>query len=153
MHPLAHMMAGALIGQLSGNPAVAVGGGLLSHFVLDVVPHTEGRTFRSEPRQSASLFTPELMEAGVEFVFGAIIIAWIARCAAADARLIALGALGALLPDLIDQPLDRLLGITLLHVRQLHWTVARRHALWGILTQLAVAGAAGFTLWAAARCS
>lgn len=146
MHPLAHMMTGALIGQLSANPAVAIGGGLVSHFVLDVIPHTEGRTFRAETGKRASLLSPELVEAGLEFICGVFIIASIARCPAADGRLIALGTLGALLPDLIDQPLDRLLGIKLIHVRQLHWTVARRHAFWGILTQVAVAGTGGLTL-------
>lgn len=146
MHPLAHMLVGALIGQVSANPAVAVGGGLVSHFVLDVIPHTEGRTFRPETPKRPSLFSPELIEAGLEFVCGALIIAWIVRCPAADARLIAIGTLAALLPDMIDQPLDRLLGVTLLHVRQLHWTVPRRHAFWGILTQVMVAGTVGLAL-------
>lgn len=152
MHPLAHMLVGAVIGQVAGNLEVAVGGALVSHFVLDAIPHTEGGTFRAEKPKRASLFSAELIEAGLEFVCGALIIAWIVRCPAADARLIALGTLAALLPDMIDQPLDRLLGVTLLHVRQLHWTVARRHAFWGILTQVMVAGTGGLALLKLAGC-
>lgn len=108
--------------------------------MLDAIPHTEGGTFRAETPKRASLFSPELIEAGLEFACGVLIIALIARCPAADGRLIALGTLAALLPDMIDQPHDRLLGVNLLHVRQFHWTAPRRHAVWGILTQVTVAG-------------
>ncbi len=146
MHPLAHMMAGALIGQLVGHPAAALGGGLASHALLDVIPHTEGRTFKAEGSPRGRLVSPEHLEAGVEFVAAALAIAWITRCPAADGRLIALAALAAILPDIVDQPLERLRGIRLLHVRRWHWTVARRHALWGILTQLVIAGGAGLAL-------
>jgi len=153
MHPLAHMLTGALIGQMAGNPVVAVAGGLVSHVLLDAIPHTEGRTFNPEARQTPGLLTPDLLEAGLEFVAGAVIVGWLlGGCPAVHGGPVALGILGALLPDLVDQPLERLFQINLLHIRGLHWTVARRHALWGILTQLAVAGTAGLALWRAAGC-
>lgn len=152
MHPFAHMMAGALIGHIAGDPALAIGGGLASHVVLDVIPHTEGRTFRDGSAQRGGLFSPELVEAGLEFVCAAVVIAWITRCPAAEGRLIALATLAAILPDVIDQPLDKLRGVKLLHIRRWHWTVSRRHAFWGILTQLAIAGGAGLALLKLAGC-
>lgn len=137
---------------MAASPAVAAGGGLLSHFVLDLIPHTEGRTFRTDSRKSESLFSPDLIEAGLELLCGALFIAWLSRCPAAHASRIALATLAALLPDLIDQPLNRLFQIQVLHASGLHWTVTRRHAVWGILTQLAVVGAGGLALLKLAHC-
>lgn len=152
MHPFAHMITGALVGQLTGTPLGAAGGGLLSHALLDAIPHTEGRTFRAEGGQRARLFSPEIIEAGLELVGAALAIVWITRCPAADGRLIALGTLAAILPDAIDQPLERLRGIRVLHIRGWHWTVTRGHAVWGILTQVAVAAAGGLALLRLAGC-
>ncbi len=140
MHPLAHMLAGALVGQAAGTPAAGIVGGIASHYLLDVVPHTEG-------------FTPDLIEAGVEAVVGIAALAWmVARCPQASGVQIGAGALGGLLPDLVDVPLKWLTGVTVLHVRSLHWTVRRRHAFWGILTQVAVIAAAAVGLWRLAGC-
>jgi hypothetical protein len=151
MHPLAHMLTGALIGQLAPTPVTALVGGLLSHFVLEAIPHAEGATFGARSDSGPGV---ELIEAGLEFIAGAVIVGWIAgSCPAARPLSIALATLAALVPDLIDQPLHRLRGATLLHLHSLHWTVTRRHALWGILTQVAVAGIAGLLLWRATGCA
>ena len=56
----------------------------------------------------------------------------------------ALGALGGLLPDIIDVPLHTLFGISILHRESWHSTVPRRHAVFGLLTQ-------AFTILAAGR--
>src|SRR3989442_15924941 len=71
MHPLAHMLTGALIGQLAPNPAAAALGGMLSHGVLDFVPHTEGETFGI---RTTSLIRLDLIEAGVETIVGAVVL-------------------------------------------------------------------------------
>lgn len=39
MRAINHAMAGALIGLVSGQPAVAVPAAIVSHFVLDTIPH------------------------------------------------------------------------------------------------------------------
>lgn len=145
MNPLAHMLAGALIGQVSPSAPWAVAGGLASHALLDALPHAEGETFGLK---SQSLFRPDVVEAGVETLVGAAVL-WrlTTGCAGADAGLIALGALGGLLPDLVDLPLRALFGLVILHARRLHWTVRRRYAVWGILAQVVTAGAAGILLW------
>jgi hypothetical protein len=52
-----------------------------------------------------------------------------------------------LLPDLVDIPLQAVWGKMILHVRRLHWTVGRRHAVLGILAQIVTAGVAAALLW------
>src|SRR2546425_8591722 len=145
MHPLGHMLTGALIGQLAPNPAAAAFGGLLSHGVLDFVPHTEGETFGI---RTTSPIRPDLIEAGVETIAGAVLLWQIGSgCTAARAGQLAIGAVAALLPDLVDIPLKQLFGATIFHIHRLHWTVTRRHAAWGILTQAVTVGGAALLLW------
>jgi len=144
MNPLAHMLAGALIGQVSPSAPWALTGGLASHVLLDAIPHAEGETFGL---QSRSLFRPDIVEAGVEALVGAVLLWRITiGCSGANAGLIALGAFGGLLPDLVDLPLRALSGLAILHVRRLHHTVRRRRAVWGILAQIVTAGVAGVLL-------
>ncbi len=150
MHPLAHMLTGALIGQLAPTPARAVVGGLLSHLVLDVLPHAEGKTFKSEP---VSGHGADLLEAGLEFIAGIVILGWlIGSCHGFRPLYLGWGTFAALLPDLINLPIELFFGITILHSRRLHWTVTRRHAVWGILTQVAVVVAAAASLWQVGGC-
>jgi len=150
MHPLAHILAGALVGQAAGTPGAGILGGVASHYLLDVVPHTEGDTFRGKEVRG---FTPDLLEAGAEAVAGIAALAWmVARCPQASAAQVWSGALGGLLPDMVDVPLKWLTGATILHVRSLHRTVRRRHAAWGILTQVAVIAASAFGLWRLTGC-
>lgn len=150
MHPLAHMLTGALIGQVAPHPATAVLGGFFSHHLLDAIPHTEGKTFNPQPDAALGA---EIVEAGLEFGAGILILTWlIGNCDGSKPLPIVLGSLAALLPDLVDLPLRTLFGINLLHVPGLHWTVQRRHAAWGILTQMAVAGTAIVSVWRASGC-
>ena len=149
MHPLAHVLVGALVGQAANNPTAAALGGLASHAVLDALPHTEGRSFRSPGPPTL----PEFLEAGVEVAAGVTAVAWVVRaCPGAHGLAVAAGVLGTLVPDLIDQPLNLLFDVRVLHIPSLHWTVGRRHALWGILTQVVVVGFAAVALWRIASC-
>lgn len=167
MHPLAHMLTGAAIGQLAPSPALALIGGFLSHFVLDVIPHTEGKTFRPRPAPNPvtawkpqplsgprmNVLPADIIEAGVEFAAGVLVIGWlVGNCLGIEALSVGLGALGAILPDLVDLPFERLTGIAVFHPAGLHWTARRRNAAWGILTQVAAAGIAAAYLWRAGGC-
>jgi len=180
MHPLPHMLTGALVGQLAPSPVAAVAGAILSHLVLDAIPHTEGETFcpDSTPRHAARTRSAgvrssvhlgaggrtlrlgfgisvgvDVVEAGFEFLAGAVILGWFAAgCQELRSASVFLGALAAVAPDLVDTLLAALLGINLLHLERLHWTATRRHAALGILTQIGVAGAAAVLLWRAAGC-
>lgn len=168
MRPLAHILAGALVGQVSSSPVVALLGGLASHVVLDAAPHTEELTFKNARTASASSTAPDpavplldhlrsllpaWMAAGVEAVVGVLAVTWLIRaCPEAQTPLVAAGILGALLPDLIDQPLLAISGTAMLHIRRLHGAVGPRYALWGILSEAAVAGMVALALWRVAAC-
>ncbi len=119
-------------------------GGVLSHELLDAIPHAEGDVWAARN----TLFRTDVLEAGVEVLVRSAIL-WRLRmaCPGGRADLVALGALGGLLPDLVDLPLQALFGRMILHVRRLHWTVGRQHAVLGILAQIATAGVAGALLW------
>jgi len=150
MHPLAHALTGAYIGQLAAWPPLALLGGLASHVVLDAIPHAEGDTFREIP---ATSFGIEHLEAAVELGLAVAGLWWVAaRCASAQPLSLALGALGGLLPDLIDQPLLALRGRLLLHREAWHRTVPRHQAAFGVLTQVVVILLAGLGLWLASGC-
>ena len=156
MHPLAHLLVGAVVGAVAPHPAASLLGGIVSHVALDAVPHTEEETFTRGRRRGFRLsvvedgahhrrlrLTPGLMMAGFELIAGILIIAWlITRCHGLSPWAVGLGALGGILPDLVDAPAHLLFRIRLMHVSKLHWTVTRRYALWGVLTQVAAAGAA-----------
>lgn len=166
MHPLAHLLLGAVVGAIVPPPAASLLGGIASHFVLDAVPHTEEETFTRCRRRGFRLqiahedgrrrhlrLTPGLIVAAVELIAGILIIAWlITRCHGLSPWAVGLGALGGILPDLVDAPVHLLFRIRLMHISKLHWTVTRRYALLGILTQVIAAGAAVAFLWRIGRC-
>ncbi len=161
------MLTGALIGQVVPTPALALAGGFVSHLVLDAIPHTDGATF--EPRRDPGengvtsvkwsvaelvrhLLRPDILEAGLEFFVGVLILGWmIDNCPEIRALSVVLGVFAALVPDFIGPPLERFCRVNI-HPAGLHWTVARRHAVWGILTQVAVAGLAGWMFWRIGGC-
>lgn len=97
---------------------------------------------------AASVYTLRtLVLAGFELLGGILILAWLlTRCHRLSPWSIGLGAPGGILPDLVDASANVLFGVTLMHIPKLHWTVTRRYALLGILTQVVVAGAAAAIL-------
>lgn len=155
MHPLAHALTGALIGQATGSPTVGLLGGIASHFLLDAIPHAEAETFRDGSASTASnaALGVEHLEALVELGAAVAGLAWVAaRCPGSEPLALALGALGGLLPDLIDLPLDALFGVAVLHRKAWHRTVPRQRAALGILTQVMVIVVAGVGIWWASGC-
>jgi hypothetical protein len=173
VHPFAHLLVGAAVGAFSRSPATSLLGGIVSHLALDTVPHTEEETFTRGRRPGVRLreaqagaprpsrrrrgrrrrLTPGLMLAGLELVLGSLIVAWlISRCGGLGPWSVGLGALGGIVPDLVDAPMHMFFGVRLMHISQLHWTVTRRYALWGIATQIAAAGAAAAVLWRLGGC-
>lgn len=167
MHPLAHALTGALIGHLAPSPALGLLGGTASHVLLDLVPHTEWRTFGGPPGgqdgQIADGWTGagerqhlgvEHLEAAAELCLAVLALWWLGgRCGSARLPHLLLGALGGVLPDLIDVPVQILLGWRpLLHVKALHRTARRDQALMGLLTQIVTIAAAGIGLWLTSGC-
>jgi hypothetical protein len=166
VHPLAHLLVGALVGAVAPHPGASLLGGIASHLALDFVPHTEEETFTRGRRRGFRLqiahenggrrhlrLTPGLILAGCELVAGVLIVVWlITRCHGLGPWSVGLGALGGILPDLVDAPAHLLLRVRLMHIPKMHWTVTRRYALWGILTQVAAAGVAAALLWKLGGC-
>ena len=94
-----HVLAGALVGTLSPGPVSAFAAGVVSHFVMDAVPHWGGYDIHDV-----------LHVAVVDGLVGATALALVARAAPRGrrARLVA-GMLGAAFPD-TDKPWDVFLG-------------------------------------------
>jgi hypothetical protein len=150
MHPLAHTLTGALVGQAASSPALALIGGVASHVILDRIPHAEGETFAG---RRTSAFGIDLIEAAAELVVGLAAVWWVGdTCSSARVASLALGVLGGLLPDLVDLPLKALAGVIVLHKRSWHRTVPREQAALGILTQVATVIIAATGLWFLAGC-
>lgn len=150
MHPLAHTLTGALVGQAASSPTLALIGGIASHVLLDRIPHAEGETFTGK---RTSAFGVDLIEAAAELVVGLAAVWWVAgTCSSAQVTSLAFGVLGGLLPDLVDLPLRALARVIVLHKRSWHRTVPREQAPLGIFTQVATVIVAGTGLWFLAGC-
>jgi hypothetical protein len=140
--------------------------GIASHVVLDAVPHTEEETFTRGRRRGYRLtvvddgqhrrhlrLTPGLILAMCELIVGSALVAMFAfRCQGLNPWAVVLGAFGGVLPDLVDAPAHLLFRVRLMHISKLHFTVTRRFAILGILTQVVLAGAAGVMLWRIGGC-
>lgn len=51
----AHLIVGGTVGQLIGNPIVAFIVGIISHFILDHIPHTDHSRNKSHIREAIFL--------------------------------------------------------------------------------------------------
>lgn len=81
MTTASHAAAGALMGALLGNPAWAFGGGLVSHAIMDVVPHYD------LPRWEVDAVLTVALSAGfIALAGGDAAVVW--------------GVVGGVLPDL-----------------------------------------------------
>ena len=105
-----HVLAGAVIGTYTANPAVGFAAGVLSHFAMDLIPHwgpdrsdaeVAHRQYLAVARTDGLL----LLAAGLAVVL-----------AAPEAQRIAVAAaaFGALLPDL-DKPFEHFFGRFVAH--------------------------------------
>ena len=155
-----HSVVGAAAGAATGDPYLGFAAGVLSHHVLDAIPHFDQGTFyleRSGPqylgmtqisnyrggfsrRDWAMLFIDWAVAAAV---FGAVF--WATPVSRWE--LIVLGAFGGLLPDVVDssplwsKKLRAAFGaVAAYHTFHafFHWTVARKEFWLGIATQAAL---------------
>jgi hypothetical protein len=99
-----HVLAGAAIGNLLGDPVAAVAAGVLSHLVMDAVPHWGGN--EASPLSQRSW----LLVARSDGLLLLAVLAIVVVVASPGNRVaVAAGALGALAPDL-DKPWDHFFG-------------------------------------------
>ncbi|MBI4133008.1 hypothetical protein HY478_00180 [Candidatus Uhrbacteria bacterium] len=47
MFLVTHAAVGAIVGQATGNPVLAVLGGFISHFLIDIIPHGDSNLYKS----------------------------------------------------------------------------------------------------------
>lgn len=99
MYSPIHASAGLLLAQLTSNPIAALGIGIVSHYILDAIPHGDTRPLRffrgwSQLRVAVTTETVDLPATifTVAYLFG--------QLRDGDAALLA-GAFGGLLPDIL----------------------------------------------------
>lgn len=98
-----HMMVGGIIGDLVDNIPLALLIGIISHFVFDAIPHLETSTFKSYfgRKEGDKLVKAEMIFEVFEIIIGLILIYFFWKNHQYQWPIF-FGALGAILPDLID---------------------------------------------------
>ncbi len=158
------MLVGAttatFVTQASGSPVLGVVAAIASHFVMDMVPHLDvpsdaPRTKDNELIWTPAIWTQVIIDNGLGLAM--LIYFWVTQFGFPSATPFILGALGGILPDLIDnvpfwnRQLRRLLFFCRFHTMH-EWT----HHIWkkrfpmeqyawlGVVTQMI---AVGLTVW------
>lgn len=95
----AHVIAGGAIGELVGNPAGAFFLGIILHFILDAIPHYD--TVDKIPQFSGR----QIIFTTTEILIGILMLLFVIKLPLDRTilnSLFAWGALGGLVPDLLD---------------------------------------------------
>lgn len=97
-----HAVIGALIGGVTGNPALALGLGFGSHFLVDIIPHGDREIYEGHKTKTAQ-------KRAIAFVItdaaAAIIVVALMITSSTSHGLslpVALGIVGSVLPDFIN---------------------------------------------------
>lgn len=100
MYSPVHATAGLLIAQAMPNPTAAVLAGVVSHYLLDFVPHgdTGVGPWMTAKSPWARIALVEVVDLGLAAL---VILQLIARHPTAPALILAAGAVGGILPDLL----------------------------------------------------
>jgi|SRR5215212_524311 len=136
-----HLLTGAAIAVAVPQPELSLTLAFLSHFILDMVPHTEPGTFLSQTRTEPTIPSKiEIKWAALDFFLGLLILGflffWLKNV------FLWLGGFLAVLPDLIDNipywhQIRKFFVFKQLHRfhSRLHFTLNKKYWPWGILTQ------------------
>lgn len=152
-----HLLTGAAIGLYIGNPILAFASGFASHFLLDAIPHTDSATLKHKPdRDRFSLL--DYVFAFLDVTVGALILLWILFSVVPQppSPSIFWAALGGVSPDFIATGFKWMPGLQKNPIlswyyrfdRAIQNTAERKMWDFGVVTQLAAAGAA---LWILGR--
>ncbi len=154
-----HAIAGAALGATTGNPYTAILLGFISHHVLDAVPHFDQGTFykqqtgpnylnsRSIEHPDFKFSTRDWIVLFLDWSVSAILFAVIFVYSPANLSVAIFGALGGLLPDIIDSsPLwskklrEKMLIVSKYHKFHefFHWTIVKDSIFLGLATQVIV---------------
>lgn len=152
-----HILVGTAIGVAVGNPVAGFALGVVSHYILDIIPHTDSGTWHYyEPLIGKHLdvrdFTMGIVDASVA-VFSLLTLAGYAPIIGA-APLV--GAFGGLLPDLVMlaglfiPALSKWKGLAWYYKFQnsFHYTAKPNQWILGVFTQIVAVGASVWYLLA-----
>lgn len=145
-----HLFLGAAIGTLVPDPLIAFGLGLMSHFLLDAIPHFEpGLVLRkrsADGKIAEEMGRVEYRLAWLDMIIGTVMTLLVWRTSGSQLSVLT-GALGAILPDLVDNVpwwkiytgKTKLLGwIRPIH-RGLHFpTLQGKYIWWGLLPPIVI---------------
>ncbi len=157
-----HAVVGAAVGSATGNPYSAFLVGVVSHHVLDAIPHFDQGTFHTKRNKPNYMgIASEEVAIGFSFRDWAIFAIDVALASVIFSALISQrpdnmpamlsGTLGGLVPDMIDSsPLwskklrEKSSIIRTYHSFHhfFHWTASKQLAIIGILTQVVLIGMA-----------
>ena len=112
-----HIATGAVAGLLTGNPYAAIAAGLVSHHLLDRVPHYDvGSHYvgKEEPKRLSDLTAKEKLLVLADLVVGVLVLLWMLKVTINPApdiyigdlwtkqnSLVLLGAIAAAFPDIL----------------------------------------------------
>jgi hypothetical protein len=91
---LVHLLLGALIGQKISSPILAIILALLSHYLLDLIPHTEYRVENIVNKQWQRML-PEIIKVFLDFCLGILLMILFSK----NYPIIYICAFFAILPD------------------------------------------------------
>lgn len=139
-----HFIVGAAIGKYVGVWPVALGASLLSHFLLDALPHTDSGTLK-EPAERGTIRLMDLILTWLDLTLALAILYWLSKSPAFSASVLA-GAVGGIAPDFAHPlyhflPVLRTFRVTgwyyRLH-RRIQGTTTRKNWLSGAVVELII---------------
>jgi len=136
-----HIIVGSAIGYSTEKSPIAFAGGLVSHHLLDSVPHLDPGAFS---KNEGDVFKPaSLLFIAVDLTIGTIAFYYIWKFSGFNVSVF-WGALGAVLPDVVDNgPWRAIRKLPIfkqyhqLH-HSLHSTVTKKNWLLGVITQVII---------------
>lgn len=153
MLSISHVFVGAAVGAATGNPVLGFLAGILSHHVLDQIPHWDVGSFYEPGFDTDEPNTRDYAIATVDSLLAVGALWWLARgYGGVDYWPLIAGGVGGLTPDIwhhipIWKHWTRTAPVTRhwfkIHER-FHWTVPQRLMWWGLFTQ---AVAIGLSWW------
>lgn len=103
MYSTVHVAAGAALGSLTTSAPLAFSIGVLSHFLLDRIPHNDPDFPKGKARRELLVHPAVrqfLLMAAIDLVFAATLMVWVLRALPRFPRPSLIGgALGGILPD------------------------------------------------------
>ena len=136
-----HFFAGAAVATLTNNPIVAFLLGFVLHFLLDMLPHTDPGLFNRSKKWPLWLYIYCVVE--FTLTIAIFVILFYKRT---DFTIIALGGLGGIFPDILENmPIKNFNNlpvfkqISAFH-NNIHFSLERKDWYWGLPIEIIVLG-------------